>query len=250
MIFNDCYHSDRFYTHFSVDMSNPFSNQAHIAVVSSFSELIDTKFQGQLNALCWQRDLSGDFQEIVNKLILEENITEISPEDLLALELSEQGHIARNVILEDMQRLTECGALPCLNLLKQYERDDELDFIATDVYSYHVDRSPIATDTYLCTYYGTASDVIANDQVVQKVLVAEIREKLKQLHDGTDAEFEHFLADYFFDLHYQAKSNATPVNLGVGHLWRLAVDHPTQTVPPCVHRAPVENGQYRLLLIC
>jgi hypothetical protein len=57
--------------------------------------------------------------------------------------------------------------------------------------------------------------------------------------------------EYFFDLHYQPKPNAKPVNLGLGHLWRLAVDHPTQQVLPCVHRAPVEkDGEYRLLLIC
>lgn len=55
----------------------------------------------------------------------------------------------------------------------------------------------------------------------------------------------------FFDLHYQPKPDAQPVNLGTGHIWRLAVDHPTQKVLPCVHRAPVEkDGEYRLLLIC
>lgn len=55
----------------------------------------------------------------------------------------------------------------------------------------------------------------------------------------------------FFDLHYQPKAHAQPINLGIGHIWRLAVDHPTQKVLPCVHRAPVENdGEYRLLLIC
>ncbi len=120
-----------------------------------------------------------------------------------------------------------------------------------DVYSFHVDRSPIETDTFLCTYHGAASDIVPNDQVEQKVLIPEIREKLKALHDGPEAEFESFLAEYFFDLHYQPKPNAQPINLGIGHLWRLAVDHPTQKVLPCVHRAPVENdGEYRLLLIC
>ncbi len=36
-----------------------------------------------------------------------------------------------------------------------------------------------------------------NDQVEQKVLIPEIREKLKALHDGPEAEFESFLAEYF-----------------------------------------------------
>ncbi|CAI3115307.1 hypothetical protein MWMV8_MWMV8_02953 [Acinetobacter calcoaceticus] len=232
-------------------MKNPFSDSNQIRQVFSFSELISTKFQGEANAICWHRNLTGDFKEIVNKLHLKENITEVSVEDLLNLQLSEQGNLGRETILEDIQQLTDLGASPVLNLLKYYERDDELDFISTDVYSFHVDRSPIETDTFLCTYHGAASDIVPNDQVEQKVLIPEIRNKLKELHEGPDAEFEAFLAEYFFDLHYQPKSNVQPVNLGTGHLWRLAVDHPTQQVLPCVHRAPVEkDGEYRLLLIC
>jgi len=232
-------------------MKNPFSDNAQISVVSTFSELVNSKFQGEMNALCWHRDLIGDFKEIVAKLELKENITEISIEDLLTLKLSEHGNLAKEIILNDIQLLTNFGASPTLNLLKCYERDDELDFISTDVYSFHIDRSPIQTDTFLCTYHGATSDIVPNDQVEQKILIPEIKEKLKELHDGPEAEFENFLEDYFFDLHYQAKPNAKPVNLGLGHLWRLAVDHPTQQVLPCVHRAPVEkDGEYRLLLIC
>lgn len=232
-------------------MKKPFSDNSQIGIVSTFSELVDTRFQDKVNALCWHRDLIGDFQEIVAKLKLVDNITEVSVEDLLVLQLSEKGHHARETILKDIQLLTDFGASPCLNLLKNYERDDELDFISTDVYSYHVDRSPIETDTFLCTYYGAASDILPNDQVKQKILIAEIREQLKQLHNGPEAEFENFLEEYYFDLHYQAQPDAIPVNLGLGNLWRLAVDHPTQQVLPCVHRAPIENeGEYRLLLIC
>jgi len=232
-------------------MTSTFSDHKQIEVVSSFAELVKTHFQGETNAICWSRNLLGDFKEIVDKLQLKENITEISTEDLLALKLSEQGLLAREIILNDIQRLTDQGASPSLNLLKNYERDEELDFISTDVYSFHVDRSPIETDTFLCTYYGAASDIVPNDQVEQKVLIPEIRAKLKELHDGSEAEFESFLAEYFFDLHYQPKPQAQPINLGTGHLWRLAVDHPTQKVLPCVHRAPVEReGEYRLLLIC
>ncbi|MDH1705528.1 DUF1826 domain-containing protein [Acinetobacter johnsonii] len=232
-------------------MTNTFSDTPQIRVVSSFSALVNSKFQGEMNALCWHRDLVGDFKEIVVKLELKENITEVSVEDLLALTLSEHGNFAREIILNDIQLLTDFGASPTLNLLKNYERDEELDFISTDVYSFHIDRSPIETDTFLCTYHGAASDIVPNDQVEQKVLVPEIREKLKELHNGPEAEFENFLEEYFFDLHYQPKPNAKPVNLGLGHLWRLAVDHPTQKVLPCIHRAPIEkDSEYRLLLIC
>lgn len=235
---------------FNSHMKNTLSDHKQIGVVSTFPELVNSKFQGNMNAMCWYRNLAGDFKEIVSKLELKENITEISVEDLLALQLSEQGHLAREVILKDIQLLTDFGASPSLNLLKSYERDEELDFIATDVYSYHVDRSPIETDTFLCTYSGYASDILPNDQVEQKILIPEIRTKLKDLHDGPEAEFENFLEEYFFDLHYAPKADATPINLGQGHLWRLAVVHPTQPVLPCVHRAPAEAGEYRLLLIC
>ncbi|KMQ64475.1 hypothetical protein ACM46_09390 [Chryseobacterium angstadtii] len=232
-------------------MNDTFSSNHQIEVVSSFSELVNTQFKGTINAICWDRKLAGDFKEIVNQLQLKENVTEVYPEDLLSLQLSENGNAAREIILNDLQLLTDFGALPSLNLLKNYDRDEEFDFISTDVYSYHVDRSPIGTQTFLCTYYGAPSEILPNDQATQKVLIPEIREKLKELHDGPEAEFEAFLEEYYFDLHYQPNPNAQPVNLGLGHLWKISVDHPEQKVLPCVHRAPVENdGEYRLLLIC
>lgn len=232
-------------------MSNTFSDSSQIGVVSTFSELIHTDFKGEMNALCWYRNLDGDFNEIVAKLGLKENITEVFPDDLIALQLSEKGNIARKIILNDLELLADFGASPSLNLLKCYERDDEFDFISTDVYSFHVDRSPIATDTFLCTYHGAASDIVSNSQAEQKILIPEIRTKLKELHDGPVEEFEDFLKENYFDLHYQLHADAKPVNLGLGHLWRLAVDHPKQQVLPCIHRAPIEReGEYRLLLIC
>lgn len=78
-----------------------------------------------------------------------------------------------------------------------------------------------------------------------------LRDELKKLYHGADEGFESFLSEHFFDLHYQANPNAHPINLGSGHLWRLAVDHPESQVPPCIHRAPKErSGQNRLLMIC
>lgn len=232
-------------------MSSQFSENSQIKIVSSFDKLINTRFEGKKNAVCWSRNLKGDFKEIVTKLKLKENVTTISVEELLALPLSHEGAIAREMILNDLNLLEDFGASPVLNLLKNYERDEDFDFISTDVYSYHVDRSPIATDTFLCTYYGASSDIIPNDQVEQKVLIPEIRQKLMGLYNGPEAEFEDFLKENFFDLHYQPKPTANPLNLGIGHLWKLAVDHPEQEVLPCIHRAPKENeGEYRLLLIC
>lgn len=170
-----------------------FSDNKQIGVVFTFSELVNTDFQGAMNAICWERNLAGDFEEIVSKLQLKENITEISVEDLLSLNLSEKGNSAREVILTDLQLLTDFGESPSLNLLKNYGRDDEFDFISTDVYSFHVDRSPIETSTYLCTYFGVASDILPNNQANQKILIPEIRMKIKELHDGSEEDFEFFL---------------------------------------------------------
>lgn len=231
-------------------MNNIFTDNSQIEVVSSFSKLVETPFQGEMNAVCWDRNLQGDFEEIVTKLKLKQDITEIYPEDLLALELSENGHLARKTILSDLQLLTEFGASPSLNLIKNYERDLDFDFIATDVYSYHADRSDIGIDTFLCTYYGATSDILPNDQSIQKILIPEILEKIKSLYHSRKDQFESFIRENYFDLHYHPKPNAVPVNLKLGHLWKLAVDHPQQQVLPCIHRAPIENdGEYRLLLI-
>ena len=220
-------------------------------LVNTFQALANEVFEDHVNALCWYRHLDYNFKEIVEKLTLIEDITEISIAQLEQLKLSDSASKARDVIIYDITLLTELGASPSLNLIKEYQRDEELDFISTDVYSFHIDRSPLATDTYLCTYYGAASDIISNDQVEQKIHIPEIRQKIKSLFDGEDHEFDDFLEETYMDLHYQPKNGATPLNLGIGHLWRLAVDHPDQKVLPCVHRAPKENaGELRLLLIC
>jgi hypothetical protein len=71
-------------------MSNTFSDNSQIGVVSTFAELVHTDFKGEMNALCWYRNLDGDFNEIVAQLHLKENITEVYPEDLQALQLSEK----------------------------------------------------------------------------------------------------------------------------------------------------------------
>lgn len=223
-----------------------------IIQVSSFQDLVNAKFKDELNAACWMRNLQGDFAEIVNSIAHRGNITVIEPEELLQLKLSEQGQLARGVILTDWKLLQEYGAQPSLNIITHYDRDEEASFFPTDVYSFHADRSPIASDTFLCTYYGAASELLPNHMVQQKILLPEIREELKKLYGGEEGEgFEEFLRENFFDLHYQAKPGAVPVNLGIGNLWRLAVDSPDSGVLPCVHRAPVEKpGEPRLLMIC
>ena len=232
-------------------MINLSSAEHQIHCVTNFQDLVSTPFHGEMNAICWTRKLTGDFSEIVKKVALNENITVIDEEELRELELSEQGQLAREMLLNDLKLLKAHGASPILNVIKYYERDDACLFFPTDVYSFHVDRSPVPTDTFLCTYYGEPSEILPNAQAEQKVLVPEIRNELKKLYQGAAEGFESFLSEHFFDLHYLATPAARPVSLGVGNLWRLAVDHPGSQVPPCVHRAPEEKaGQNRLLMIC
>lgn len=232
-------------------MTNSSSNEHQIQQVENYKDLVSTPFYGEVNAICMKRELKGDFEEIVNSIALKDNITEIDTAELLDLKLSEQGQLARETLLNDLKVLKENGASPSLNLIKYYERDDAYPLFPTDVYSYHVDRSPVPTNTYLCTYYGEPSDILPNAQGIQKVLVPEIRTELKKLHGKSDDSFEDFLTEYFFDLHYQAKPDAQAISLGVGNLWRLAVDHPESKIPPCLHRAPIEkDGKTRLLMIC
>ena len=223
----------------------------NITQVSNFQELISMPFYAEVNAICWSRTLKGDFYEIVDQLKITGNIKEIEEEELNELSLSDQGAMAREILLNDLKLLNDYGAAPILNLIKNYDVDDEDPFFPTDVYSYHVDRSPIPTDTFLCTYYGDASEILPTSQAIQKVLVPEIRAELKKEFTGTDDDFESYLSEKFYDLHYMPLANACPISLGLGNLWRLATDHPGSLVSPCIHRAPKEkSGLTRLLLIC
>ena len=232
-------------------MINLSSAEHQIISVTNFQDLVSTPFCGSNNAICWSRTLTGDFSEIVHKAAQNENITVLDEAGLAELQLSEQGQLARDILLHDLNMLKAHGASPTLNMIRCYERDDACPFFPTDVYSFHVDRSPVPTDTFLCTYYGEPSEILPNVQARQKVGVPEIRDELKKLYHGDAAGFESFLSEHFFDLHYQAAPGAQPISLGTGNLWRLAVDHPASQVLPCVHRAPAEkNGLSRLLMIC
>ena len=233
-------------------MKKTLNDENQIQQVSTFEELINTAFIGRINAMCWNRELQGDFAEIVNEFRCSDNITTIHPDELLDLKLTDQGKLAREVLINDIKMFEAQGTAPVLNIIKNYNRDEEYPFFPTDVYSFHVDRAPIQVDTYLCTYYGAPSEILPNDQAIQKMLVPEIRSELKKLYQGKEGPgFENFLSEYFFDLHYEEKAYAHVVSLNVGHLWKLAIDYPNNPVLPCIHRAPKEGvGESRLLLIC
>jgi hypothetical protein len=224
---------------------------SQIQSFDNFQDFLSAPFHGEVNAMCWDRKLNGDFSEIIAKIELEENITEVTLKKLLKLQLSDQGKLAREILINDLQLLEAAGTSPQLNIIKYYERDDEFPFFPTDVYSFHTDRAPIPSATFLCTYFGATSEIISNSEVTPKILIPEIRDELKKLYNGKEDDFESFLIENFFDLHYQVNSNAKPISLGLGQIWKLAIDYPESPVLPCVHRAPIEKeGQPRLLLIC
>ena len=232
-------------------MSNISSAENQILYVADFNDLVAIPFEKNITAICRQRTLPGDFAAIVEKGATAENITVLDEAGLNALELSEAGQLARTILLNDYALLKAQGALPTLNIIRHYDRDDEDAVFPTDVYSFHADSAPIPTSTFLCTYHGAPSELLPNAQAVQKILVPGIRDELKKLYHGEPGGFDAFLTEHFFDLHYDALPGAQPISLGIGNMWRLATDHPQSNVLPCIHRAPKEKGgESRLLMIC
>lgn len=231
---------------------SPPAGYAGVKVVGSFEELISTPFGDGVNALCWPRRLDGDFDEIVAKLGVVEEITTLDDDDLRALTLSPAGQRARERLLEDVRLLRERGLAPNLDCIPAYPRDDGSGPVPTDVYSYHADSANTVADTYLCSYTVASSEGLRNEDAIACADLPENRaELLKQYGGADDAGFRVFLNDNYFDLHYVARPGAQPYAFGLGNLWRIATQYPGSSVPPCVHRAPeTRPGQPpRLLLI-
>ena len=230
----------------------PPPGYARIKVVNSFPELVTTPFGDGINALCWQRALSGDFHEVVKQLGLTEKITTLDAARLRALPLSAAGRAAVDILLEDQRRLLDHGLAPILDCIPAYPRDEDPGPVPIDVYSFHADRATVETDTYLCCYHGPASEGLRNDQAQRRVDIPETRAQLLELFGGDDnAGFREYLTENCYDLHYAPIAHAQPYSFGVGNLWRIAVEYPGSPVPPCIHRAPETRPAQppRLLLI-
>lgn len=223
-----------------------------VKVVASFAELVSTPFAGGVNALCWPRTLTGNFQEIVDQLGPVGEITSLDEDDLHALTLSPAGQAARAILIEDLRLLRERDLQPELNCIPCYPRDDEAGPVPTDVYSFHADSATVPADTFLCSYTVVSSEGLAPEDAVLCADIPETRAKLLELYGGPDdSGFKVFLNENFYDLHYVAKPDAHPYAFGLGNFWRITTDYPGNPVPPCVHRAPTTHaGQPpRLLLI-
>jgi hypothetical protein len=220
--------------------------------VRSFQELITTPFADGINALCWERTLSGDFGEIVERLDASEGITTLDETLLLGLAVSHAGRLAIDQLLADYRLLKNHDLEPVLNCIRDYPREENPGPVLTDVFSFHADSATVEADTYLCTYHGPASEGLRNDEAQRRVDIPETRAELLKRFDGKDDDaFREHLKENCYDLHYAPVPLARPFSFGLGNLWRIATDYPGCPVPPCIHRAPatLPGALPRLLLI-
>lgn len=227
-------------------------NYPRIKVVKSFNALMSTPFANGINALCWQRELEGDFAEVLSCLKPGKGITGLDAPTLRALPLSASGKTAVDAMLGDLHLLQEANLDPVLECVDEYVRDDGSGPVLTDVYSFHADSATVKTDTFLCTYHGATSEGLCNDQAIRKIDVPHIRAALLAEFGGADDEsFREYLSECCYDLHYTPAENAEPFSFGIGNLWRIAVEYPGSQVPPCIHRAPKTQPEdaVRILMI-
>src|SRR5688572_9720682 len=167
---------------------------ACVRAVTRFDELLTTPLARGINALCWERSLSGDFREVIGVLGAAEGIVRLDETRLLGLPVSPAGRVAVDVMVSDLRLLRELGLAPELNCITAYPRDEGAGPVATDVFSFHADSAPIEAATWLCTYHGAPSEGLANPEAVRKVDVPAIRAELLAQFGGREGdEFEEFL---------------------------------------------------------
>jgi hypothetical protein len=220
--------------------------------VGSFLELLAIPFADGVNALCWERTLPGDFSEVVDLLGVGEGITTLDESLLRSLPVSAAGRVAIDVLLADQQLLRAHDLDPALNCIIGYPRDEDPGPVATDVFSFHADSAPVPAATWLCTYHGAASEGLRNEEAQRRVDIPATRAELLARFGGADdADFQEYLRENCYDLHYAPLPSARPFSFGLGNLWRIAIAYPGCPVPPCIHRAPATppGAPPRLLLI-
>jgi len=139
------------------------ADYGRIKMVTSFEELLSTPFEGNLNALCWKRTLPGDFGEVVANLGAGSGITTIEEDRLKELSLSNEGKLARDILLADQELLRTQELSPVLDCVNGYHHDMEAGAVPTHVQSFHADSATVVADTYLCTYYGLSSEGVFNE---------------------------------------------------------------------------------------
>lgn len=232
----------------------PPADYDRIKIVSSFDELVTSVFGPKVNAMCWPRMIAGDFDELARYFSDVEDVMSLDAEILSSIcpRLSDMGKLAVNLLLGDQRMLQAHGMSPSLECVPRYLRDDILEAVPTDVYSFHADRAPVRADTYLCSYNEAATEGLRNDMAQKHIDIAATRARLYAQFEREGADdFETYLKENCYDLHYAPLVGAVPFSFGLGHLWRIAIEYPGCPVPPCLHRAPetVAGRPPRLLLI-
>lgn len=228
-----------------------------VRLVESFDELLNTPFAGDVNALCWPRQLAGDFAAVVNAMAASskrEGIISLSDDQLrhLASTLGESGRLATRQMLEDLERLRGHDLDPVLDYINASIFDANPGPVPTDVSSFHIDSATAPADTWLCTYHGAWSEGLSNRDAIRRVDVPSTRASLLREFGGADDEaFEEHLREQCYALHFEPRPGSVPFGFGLGNLWRIAVAWPGSPVLPCIHRAPFTRfgDPPRLLLI-
>lgn len=234
--------------------SLPFdpSQFPRLKIVSSFEELVTTRFSGIVNALCWPRTLTGDFEEVVQRIAATEDIEPLDEALLRSLPLSAAGKAAVDTLISDQRSLVELGLSPVVECIRRYPTEEQPGIVPIDVYSFHADSATTEADTFLCSYTESSSEGVLNEEAVSCIEIPEIRARLLEQFGGADdASFREFLNDQCYNLHYEAMPGAKRYSFGLGNFWRIAVNYPDSPVLPCIHRAPdtISGRPPRLLLI-
>ena len=81
------------------------SGYPRLRVVDSFEALLATPFADGINALCWPRELPGDFAGVVALLPPADGILPLDEATLESLPVSPAGRVAIDFMLADLHRL-------------------------------------------------------------------------------------------------------------------------------------------------
>jgi len=222
-----------------------------LGLVADFEELQRLRFGPDRNALCWPRQLAGDYDRLVRACAPEPGIQSLDAETLLTLPLPPAAALARAQVLADWHLLHDAGLDPALEIVHGYVEADCAGPVPTHVRSFHVDRADIEADTWICCYTGAATEGLCNDDAVRHIDVPTTRALLQAQYRGPAADLDAWLATQHYDLHYAELPGAKRWSFGFGNLWRIACLHPGSDALPCIHRAPAHHAgdTPRLLLL-
>ncbi len=232
-------------------------------VVDTVDELMTRRFDNDKNALCLPRTAAADIlvgcdelaRLLADDIDDDEGAVDIDVDRLSSLPLSTSGQQAATFVRADLEALARIGRQPTLSCIRRYATDTRGLPIATDVLSFHVDGAPVEVDTFLCTYAGAPSELIDNDDADRLIDDPAIGDALRAAFVSRgelgDDDFDRWVVDGSFDLHYRPRHHARVFSCGRLWLWKLAVRWPGADVLPCIHRAPrtSRNDPPRLLLI-